>query len=309
MSGSIIPTPDYKAADGQSFGTQVEKARLGFIALSLTEYDTATVPQIAAGSCVEISGSIFQFSSNDTITGTPNSGYINYIMLTVSGSGDSQEVEASWTTTAPSWNTSKQGWYDATNAKRYVAECYYDGTNYRSKQDYGGSYKTRGDGIPEGVIVAQIPGYFGNGSNGSYVAVSIPLISKWKECNGAALNDPLSIIFNGAGRYLPNLTDDRFLMGNTVVGEIGGSSTVDHTHNQGSLVAHITLIEGNDSIYSKEVSCTEWEANFVSLTTNITSSTSDRVTGADVVGSTGPSTNTENRPKYLACKYIIKVRA
>ena len=136
MSGSIIPTPDYKAVDGQSFGTQVEKQRLGFIGLSLTNYDNNSVPQIAAGSCVEISGSIFQFPSNDTITGTPSSGNINYIILTVSGSGDSQTVEASWTTTAPTWNTSKQGWYDATNAKRYVGKCYFDGTYYTEKMVY-----------------------------------------------------------------------------------------------------------------------------------------------------------------------------
>jgi len=136
MSGQIIPTPAYKAADGQSFGTQQEKGRLGIIPLSLTNYDNNSVPQIAAGSCVEISGSIFQFPSDDTITDTPSSGNINYIMLTVSGSGDSQTVEASWTTTAPTWNTSKQGYYDATGAKRYVGKCFFDGTYYTQKMVY-----------------------------------------------------------------------------------------------------------------------------------------------------------------------------
>ena len=147
MSGSIIPTPDYRAVDGQSFGTQVEKQRLGFIGLSLTNYDNNSVPQIAADSCIEISGSIFQFPSNDSITGTPSSGNINYIVLTVSGSGDSQIVTASWATgtppTAPTWNTSKQGWYDATNAKRYVGGCYYAGGNYTDKWVYGILYKTK----------------------------------------------------------------------------------------------------------------------------------------------------------------------
>ena len=136
MSGNIIATPAYQAVDWQDFGTQVEKQRLGFIGLSLTEYDTDTVPQIAAGSCVEISGSIFQFASNESITGSLTSSAFNYIMLTVSGSGDSQTVAASWTDTAPSWNTSKQGYYDATNAKRYIGGCYYDGTNYKFKWIY-----------------------------------------------------------------------------------------------------------------------------------------------------------------------------
>ena len=133
MSGSIIPTPTYKATDWQSFGTQVEKQRLGFIALSLTNYDNDSEPQIVAGSVVEISGSLFQFSSNDSVSGTPVTDSINYIMLEVSGSGDSQTVSGSWTTTAPTWNDAKQGWYDATGNKRYVAGCIYDGTYYNHK--------------------------------------------------------------------------------------------------------------------------------------------------------------------------------
>jgi hypothetical protein len=139
MSGSIIPTPNYRATNWQSFGTQIEKQRLGFIGLSLTNYDNNLEPQIAAGSCVEIAGAIFQFTSNGTITGTPSSDNINYIMLEVSGSGDSQIVEAKWTTDPPTWNTSKQGWYDATNIKRYVGGCYYNGTYYYGKKVYGNS--------------------------------------------------------------------------------------------------------------------------------------------------------------------------
>jgi len=133
MSGSIIPTPAYKASDWQNFGTQVEKQRLGFIALSLTNYDSNSEPQIAAGSVVEISGSLFIFESNDSIGGTPVSDSINYIMLEVSGSGDEQTVAGFWTTTVPTWNDAKQGWYDATGNKRYIAGCWYDGTNYRYK--------------------------------------------------------------------------------------------------------------------------------------------------------------------------------
>jgi hypothetical protein len=133
MSGSIIATPAYKAQDWQSFATQVEKQRLGFIALSLTNYDSNSEPQIAAGSVVEISGSLFKFDSNDSIGGTPTTGQMNYIMLEVSGSGDEQTASGSWTTTAPTWNDGKQGWYEATGNKRYVAGCCYDGTNYRHK--------------------------------------------------------------------------------------------------------------------------------------------------------------------------------
>ena len=139
MSGSIIPTPAYKASNWQSFGTQVEKQRLGFLSLSLTNYDNNSVPQIAAGSVVEISGSIFKFDSNDSIGGTPSSSAFNYIMLEVSGSGDTQTVSGSWTTTAPTWNDAKQGWYNATGNKRYIGGCYYTTSlTYEMKWVYGG---------------------------------------------------------------------------------------------------------------------------------------------------------------------------
>jgi hypothetical protein len=133
MSGQIIPTPDYLDEEWFGIVDQIEKQRLGFLALSLTNYDNDSEPQIAAGSVVEISGSIFQFSSDDSIGGTPTSDQINWIMLEVSGSGDSQSVAGTWTTTAPTWNDAKQGWYDAAGTKRYVGKCYYDGTNYLQK--------------------------------------------------------------------------------------------------------------------------------------------------------------------------------
>lgn len=101
--------------------------------------------------------------------------------------------------------------------------------------------------VPAGVIVAWVPGYFGDGSNGSYTAVlALNTIAAanaylnplgWYVCNGAALNLAASSIFNGATRYLPNLTDDRFIMGDTTVGVLGGSSSSAHTHSIGSYAA------------------------------------------------------------------------
>jgi len=135
MSGSIIPTPAYKAIEWSSFVTQVEYQRRGFISLSLTNFDNNNLPQIAVGSCVEIEGALFAFPSNDSIGGTPSVG-INYIMLEVSGQGASQIVNGVWTTTAPTWFDSRQGWYNATGTKRYAGGCYYDGSNYTKKFIY-----------------------------------------------------------------------------------------------------------------------------------------------------------------------------
>jgi len=97
----------------------------------------------------------------------------------------------------------------------------------------------------EGAIIAWIGGYFTGGGNAGYTrvlgsgnnvaAVNALLNSKgFYVCDGAALNLGSSTIFNGAGRYLPNLTDDRFIMGNNAAGGIGGSSTIAHTHGVGS---------------------------------------------------------------------------
>jgi len=97
--------------------------------------------------------------------------------------------------------------------------------------------------IPIGSIIAWAPGYYTNGANAGYNtnggAVSLP--DEWKICNGAALNDGDSPIFNGAGRYLPNLSDSRFLIGAASAGSVGGSNTlVEHTHSvAGASVANL----------------------------------------------------------------------
>jgi hypothetical protein len=96
--------------------------------------------------------------------------------------------------------------------------------------------------VPEGTIIAWSGGYFTDGSNGGYTralgtAKTIAAIntlwnsSGWYVCDGAALNLATSTIYNGAGRYLLNLTDARFLMGDTTVGGIGGASSSAHTHS------------------------------------------------------------------------------
>ena len=87
--------------------------------------------------------------------------------------------------------------------------------------------------VPVGSVLAYVPGYFTSGANAGFTVqmasantaagVNALLNSKgFYVSNGAALNDALSGIFNGSGRYLPNLTDDRFLMGDTAAGGIGG---------------------------------------------------------------------------------------
>jgi len=109
---------------------QIEAQRLGYQAISLTHYEDTDEPQIAAGSKVEIGGALFEFSGNESITGWGGIGNSTdvYIKLTVSGTS----VTAAFTTSAPSWDTAKQGWYGG--AERYVFYLRKDGSgNYADK--------------------------------------------------------------------------------------------------------------------------------------------------------------------------------
>jgi len=131
MAGTKISDYDIGTTKWSEMLATIEKQRKGFIALSLTNYDSDSLPAIAAGSYVEISGALYGFTSEEAIGGTPTSGQINYIMV------DPTPITAAWTTTAPTWSDAKNGWYDAAVAKRYVGGCYYDGTNYKGKGVYG----------------------------------------------------------------------------------------------------------------------------------------------------------------------------
>lgn len=105
---------------------------------------------------------------------------------------------------------------------------------------------------PVGTILPWVGGYFGNWNNGSFTNVlgntvanvnTLLNASGFYVCDGSALNLAGSPIFDGANRYLPNLTDNRFLMGSTTAGGIGGANTNAHTHSVTSNVA-----VGNHSI-------------------------------------------------------------
>lgn len=98
------------------------------------------------------------------------------------------------------------------------------------------------DKFPIGSILFWNPGYYTDGINGGYTRVlgdtndvaganSYLNASGWYVGSGAAVNVAASTIWNAAGRYLPNISDDRFLMGDTIAGTTGGSSTRAHTHN------------------------------------------------------------------------------
>lgn len=196
--------------------------------------------------------------------------------------------------------------------------------------------------VPIGCILPWLPGYFTDGNNGGYTAItSVSLTGNWRVCNGSEINDPYSPIFDGAGRFIANLTDDRFLMGDVSgsAGGIGGSSSSAHTHSHShSVPAHyhstghggtitVTLPDHTHAVYCSSAGS---GANSGALATNTNDTTiTSAVNGGGILNITGDiglttgvdgdaamtsgsdataASATENRPKYLSCQYIMRIK-
>jgi hypothetical protein len=82
---------------------------------SLTEMTTQTVPKISSGSYIECNGTLFKFSSDETLSGSPSNGVV-YIRIIPS----STTCTAEMTNTAPVWNDLKQGFYGSGASENYV---------------------------------------------------------------------------------------------------------------------------------------------------------------------------------------------
>ena len=174
---------------------------------------------------------------------------------------------------------------------------------------------------PVGSIIAYSPGYFTNGSNAGFthqmvsantVAAVNTLLntSGWYACNGAALDDEDSGIFNGAGRYLPNLTDGRFLMGDTVAGGIGGANTMAHTHTTGDHT--LTIAEMPEHRHSVTCGSSTASGSYPwGAASGVHPGVNTSYQGSGDPhnhGATGAASNAENRPSYLSCFYIMRVK-
>jgi len=189
---------------------------------------------------------------------------------------------------------------------------------------------------PVGMIVAWNPGYYSNTVNGGFsltlgagnnvAAANAYLNPKgWYVCDGAALNLAGSLIFNGAGRNLPNLTDNRFLKGAAGVGTSGGSNIMaNHTHGHSLTTANDshTHTTTTDAFYHAAGEIGNYR-NIVTAYTGLVATQYIQLAsvgggtsnynhnhiinggvgtgGADVAAAT-----TSNLPKYLDTLFIIK---
>jgi len=89
----------------------LDAAYIGKHQVSLTEMTTTTVPAIAAGSLIEVNGSLLRsttetaISTTDPVTSSTVADGTVYIMI------DGTTLLPYFTATAPTWSDSKQGWY------------------------------------------------------------------------------------------------------------------------------------------------------------------------------------------------------
>lgn len=217
-----------------------------------------------------------------------------------------------------------------------VFRCTADGTLTPLKEIAGAG------AVPVGGVIAWIPGYFGTTPNQGYASVlavtdtvanaNVYLSPKgWRVCDGTALNDATSPIWNAAGRYLPHIADSRFLQGSATVGgtsAAGANVLTDHNHTTasgGSLTAAGQTLGSSTVVASVSGGSAAVGAAGSGANTNLDGVTPvGRAGGAlfginlahthaasavsgSVGGGADPS-STENRPQYLKCFYIVRVK-
>jgi hypothetical protein len=194
--------------------------------------------------------------------------------------------------------------------------------------------------IPPGAIMAWLPVYFTNGNNaGAQVVPQIgiganttaaakawlimcPLIGNldtgWRLCDGSAETN------NGwwsNPRYLPNLTDNRFICGFTAAGTAAGTNTIDaHSHTISGNSESTTLTENQIPPHSHAASVAiqdgtgddEEQGGFAkwggstSVTVSQTGGGQGHLHGVGTYVNSSNGAHT-NMPLYLTCFYIIKV--
>lgn len=201
--------------------------------------------------------------------------------------------------------------------------------------------------VPVGSIFSWMGGYFGNGSNGSFTSTLGNTVANantylnplgYYVCDGSAINIAGSQIFGGASRYLPNLTDSRFLMGSTSVGSTGGENSTSlattnlpsHTHGAGSIVTSasttgasgshshtpaantILFTTGSGTAVGTGGSVGVWQAYEIGYPASSTiGDHTHSIPSLSTSGSTasaGSGTAFENRPLYLSAFYIMRVK-
>jgi len=200
-----------------------------------------------------------------------------------------------------------------------------DGTHFYHLSQ--AQYNNAGTGVPVGTIVAFFPGYIDQTYN-SFVLSLIPsndpagvnsylasIGGSFHLCDGSAPNDPASPIWNTSTKHLPILMDSRFLEGVSIItygsyGCQGGVNSVSHSHgitvdghaiSINEMPAHHHTYNGIYGAFGAD-----YGDGYRGTSAENTSDTGGGLAHSHTASS--GSATTENRPQYLQCFYIIRVK-
>ncbi len=180
-------------------------------------------------------------------------------------------------------------------------------------------------GPPIGTIVPWLGGYFDGNSNSNFqnvigndAATINALVNPdgWNVCDGQAFNDNESTIFFAASRYLPNLTDGRFICGDSSnAGDPGSASSTTHTHTTNGHSLSVSEMPSHNhdiQLYSSSGAMPAPRAEVVTLgnTLVVTNSANIQNTGGGGSHSHGSTNNNTAiatvKPAFLGTWFLMR---
>jgi len=168
--GSLLTNPNSVpvsvTADWQPLLARDSAGNFGLNMVTLTNWDTSTTaPQVAAGSKIDIMGSIASFPSDEAIGGAAADGWV-WLVFVVAGSS----VTAQWTNMEPDWDSGKGQWASGTNV--YSGhKAYKVGTLFHAKERYPNNESGK-----RTIFQYRLSGTVQGGSN--YFPVPVPFRNK-----------------------------------------------------------------------------------------------------------------------------------
>jgi hypothetical protein len=127
--GQFYKNSTYREQDWQDETTMINLMKKGYYNLEFTNMGNNSLPAIAAGSSVDVDGSIAYFASEEAITDPGVSDGIVYVTI----SNSAGTAVANFTNTPrPDYDYDKKGYYGV-SGERYVLELYKSSSTYSNK--------------------------------------------------------------------------------------------------------------------------------------------------------------------------------
>ena len=244
----------------QNYQNRSEKESKGYQAISLSHLTDVVEPKVQAGSVIEVAGALYEFQAEEALTGWAGIANSSVVYTYVVPAGVS--CSATFSTTAPTWDTAKQGWYNGEN--RCFGGLYKDGGgNYSDKWLYREHDQTAGvrvyasgtihaggaidsdstihaDGAIDSDTTVTADGGIDAGGSGTFLKKKVILIGDWNMDSTRSINVAHGLTFSKIRNVVVSIRNDTnnslYVMGGGYIDEIThhyvslGSVTVDGTN-------------------------------------------------------------------------------